>query len=74
MVFDGASRSSAPEQAIREGEHVCREKVGSLCSALENEESCTGAVEAIHALIGTVLLEPDGEQLKIALKANWREC
>ena len=47
---------------------VYREKVGSLCSALEKEESRTGAVEAIRALIETILLEPDGDQLKITLK------
>src|SRR5690606_35650943 len=50
--------------------YVYREKVGSLCSALENEESRTGAVEAIRALIETILLEPDGDQLKITLKGD----
>ena len=49
---------------------VYREKVGTLCSALESEESRTGAVEAIRALIETILLEPDGEQLKITLKGD----
>jgi hypothetical protein len=49
---------------------VYREKVGSLCSALENEESRTGAVEAIRALIETILLEPDGDELKITLKGD----
>ena len=49
---------------------VYREKVGSLCSALESEKSRTGAVEAIRALIETVLLEPDGDQLKITLKGD----
>jgi HAMP domain-containing protein len=49
---------------------VYREKVGSLCSALENEESRTGAVDAIRALIETILLEPDGDQLKITLKGD----
>ncbi|HXW07774.1 MAG TPA: hypothetical protein VD833_21270 [Vicinamibacterales bacterium] len=39
---------------------VYREKVGSLCLALESEESRTGAVDAIRALIETILLEPDG--------------
>ena len=34
-----------------------REKVGSLCTALESEESRTGAVEVIRALIETILLE-----------------
>ena len=49
---------------------VYREKVGSLCGALESEESRTGAVEAIRALIETILLEPDGDQLKITLKGD----
>ena len=49
---------------------VYREKVGNLCSALENEESRTGAVEAIRALIETILLEPDGDKLKITLKGD----
>jgi hypothetical protein len=49
---------------------VYREKVGSLCSALENEDSRTSAVEAIRALIETILLEPDGDQLKITLKGD----
>jgi hypothetical protein len=49
---------------------VYREKVGSLCSALESEESRTGAVEAIRALIETILLEPDGDKLKITLKGD----
>ena len=40
---------------------VYREKVGSLCLALENEESRTGAREAIRALIETILLEPAGD-------------
>jgi site-specific DNA recombinase len=49
---------------------VYREKVGSLCLALENEESRTAAREAIRALIEAILLEPDGEQLKITLKGD----
>jgi site-specific DNA recombinase len=49
---------------------VYREKVGSLCVALETEESRTGAAEAIRALIEAVLLEPDGDQLKITLKGD----
>ena len=49
---------------------VYREKVGSLCLALENEESRTGAREAIRALIEAILLEPDGDQLKITLKGD----
>jgi site-specific DNA recombinase len=49
---------------------VYREKDGSLCSALENEESRTGAVEAIRALIETILLEPAGDELKITLKGD----
>ena len=49
---------------------VYREKVGSLCLALESEESRTGAVGAIRALIETIVLEPDGDQLKITLKGD----
>ena len=49
---------------------VYREKVASLCSALENEEGRTGTVEAIRALIETILLKPDGEELKITLKGD----
>jgi site-specific DNA recombinase len=49
---------------------VYREKVGSLCLALEHEDSRTGAVEAIRALIEAILLEPDGDRLKITLKGD----
>jgi hypothetical protein len=36
-----------------------REKVGSLCTALESEESRTAAVDAIRAPIETIQLEPE---------------
>jgi hypothetical protein len=49
---------------------VYRQKVGSLCHALESEESRTSAVEAIGALIETIVLEPDGDELKITLKGD----
>jgi site-specific DNA recombinase len=49
---------------------VYREKVGSLCCALGSAENRTAAVEAIRALIETILLEPDGAQLKITLKGD----
>ncbi len=49
---------------------VYREKVGNLCLALENEESRTGAAETIRALVEAILLEPDGDQLKITLKGD----
>ena len=49
---------------------VYREKVRSLCRGLESEESRTGAVEAIRALIETILLEPEGDELKITLKGD----
>jgi hypothetical protein len=49
---------------------VYREKVGSLCNALESDESRRQAVEAIRALIETILLEPDGDKLKITLKGD----
>ena len=49
---------------------VYREKVGSLCLALENDESRIGAAAAIRALIEAITLEPDGERLKITLKGD----
>ena len=49
---------------------VYREKVGSLCLALESEESRTGAADAIRALVEAIVLEPDGDQLKITLKGD----
>ena len=49
---------------------VYREKVGSLCLALEAEESRIGAVDAIRALIEAIVLEPDGDTLKITLKGD----
>src|SRR3954447_18924871 len=49
---------------------VYREKVGSLCLALESEESRTGAADAIRALVEAIVLEPDGYQLRITLKGD----
>jgi site-specific DNA recombinase len=49
---------------------VYRKKVGSLCLALEKEESRTGAAEAIRALVEAIVLEPDGDQLKVTLKGD----
>jgi site-specific DNA recombinase len=49
---------------------VYREKVGNLCLPLQSEESRTGAREAIRALIEAILLEPEGDQLKITLKGD----
>ena len=49
---------------------VYRERVRSLCHALESEESRTNAMDAIRALIETILLEPDGDELKITLKGD----
>jgi hypothetical protein len=51
---------------------VYREKVGSLCLALEAEESRTGAAEAIRALVEVIVLEPDGERLKITARDSKR--
>ena len=47
-----------------------REKVRNLCRALEREDSCTGAVEAIRALVDAVLLEADGDHEKMTLKGD----
>ena len=49
---------------------VYREKVSGLCEALAGEENRLGATTAIRGLIDAILLEPDGEQLKITLKGN----
>jgi site-specific DNA recombinase len=49
---------------------VYREKVGSLCLALESDASRTGAADAIRALVETIVLEPDGERLNITLKGD----
>jgi hypothetical protein len=49
---------------------VYRVKVRTLCYALESEESRAGAVDAIRALIETIVLEPDGDKLKITLKGD----
>jgi site-specific DNA recombinase len=70
---DLQSRLNAPEMPELLHPHmadVYREKVGSLCRALESEESRTGALETIRALVETILLEPDGEQLKITLRGD----
>jgi hypothetical protein len=67
------SRLNAPEMPEllhpRMGD-AYREKVGSLCSALENEESRTGAADAIRAVVEAILLEPDGDELRITLKGD----
>ena len=44
---------------------ITREPVGSLCLALEGEESRTGAAHAIRALVEAIVLEPDGDKLRI---------
>jgi site-specific DNA recombinase len=62
--------SEMPELLHPRMADVYREKVGSLCLALENEESRAGAAEAIRALVEAIVLEPDGERLKITLKGD----
>ena len=37
---------------------------------MENEESRTGAVQAIRALVEAIVLEPDGERLNITLQGD----
>jgi site-specific DNA recombinase len=49
---------------------VYREKVGSLCLALESEDSRTGAADAIRSLVEAIVLEPDGERLNITLRGD----
>jgi hypothetical protein len=41
-----------------------------MCQALEHEDSRLGATTAIRGLIEAILLEPDGDQLKITLKGD----
>ena len=49
---------------------VYREKVGSLCVALECEESRTAQRTAIRSLVEAIVLEPDGDKLKVTLKGD----
>jgi site-specific DNA recombinase len=49
---------------------VYREKVRTLCHALKHEDSRAGATDAIRGLIEAILLEPDGDRLKITLKGD----
>ena len=49
---------------------VYRAKVGTLCHALEQEESRAGAADAIRGLLEAIMLKPDGERLKITLKGD----
>ena len=49
---------------------VYREKVRSLCLALEAEDSRMGAADAIRALVEAIVLKQDGEDLKITLKGD----
>ena len=49
---------------------VYRERASGLCKALEREDSRSGATTAIRGLIEAILLEPDGDQLKITLKGD----
>jgi site-specific DNA recombinase len=62
--------SEMPELLHPRMADVYREKVGSLCSALQTEQGRTSAVEAIRALIDTIVLEPEGDELKITLKGD----
>jgi site-specific DNA recombinase len=50
---------------------VYREKVRSLCLALEAEDSRMGAADAIRALVDAIVLEPDGERLNITLEGRF---
>jgi len=43
---------------------------GTLCHALESEESRAGAADAIRALVEAIVREPDGDRLKITLKGD----
>jgi site-specific DNA recombinase len=49
---------------------VYRDKVTRLCEALQEEASRAGAVDAIRALVDAIVLEPDGDHLKVLLKRD----
>ena len=49
---------------------IYRDKVTSLCTALEHSESRASAADAIRGLIEAIVLEPDGDRLKITLKGD----
>ena len=49
---------------------VYRERVTTPSQARDHEDSRLGATTAIRGLIEAILLEPDGEQLKITLKGD----
>ena len=67
-LFNGSLRRA--EIHWYEAHGVGKRSVGSLCLALESEESRTGAAEAIRALVEAIVLEPDADQLKITLKGD----
>ena len=47
-----------------------RGKVTQLARALQNEESRTGAAEALRGLIDAIVLTPEEGELKIQLQGN----
>ena len=57
-------------QAIKDAFPRCRSRRRSCPRKPGKPESRTGAVDAIRALIETILLEPDGDHLKITLKGD----
>jgi hypothetical protein len=61
--------------AERQGWHpgmadLYRKKVSELCSALDQEDARAQASEALRGLLGEIVLEPDGQQLRILVKGN----
>jgi site-specific DNA recombinase len=50
--------------------NVYRQQVAQLAEALEHEESGAEAAEALRGLVESVILTPDGDQLRIELKGN----
>ena len=49
---------------------VYRDRVTGLVQALEREDGRFAASESIRELIEAIVLEPDGEALKVTLKGN----
>ena len=63
-------RAAQPPPLLHHNLALYREKVTQLARALENEESRTGAAEALRALIDAIVLTPEEGELKIQLQGN----
>jgi site-specific DNA recombinase len=51
-----------------------RRKVATLCESLSREDARPQATEALRGLLDEIVLEPEGAELKILVKATSRRC